>query len=107
LRFRVLERGEAREAASELDAEQRRYLAAVADRLSSDLDGEAVQDLLYAVALEQGLKPKRAFAAVYTVLLGEKSGPKAGPFVAGLPIDLVRERFYGVMEDTETVGEGR
>ncbi len=107
LRLRVLEEAEAREAASELDDEQRRYLAAVAGKLSLDLDGEKVQDLLYSTAVERGLKPKRAFAAVYTILLGKKSGPRAGPFVAGLPIDVVRERFSSVMEDTETVREGR
>jgi lysyl-tRNA synthetase class 1 len=107
LRLRVLEEGEAREAASELDDEQRRYLAAVAGKLSPDLAGETVQDLLYSTAVERGLKPKRAFAAVYTILLGKKSGPKAGPFVAGLPMDVVRERFSSVMEDTETVREGR
>jgi lysyl-tRNA synthetase, class I len=93
LRLRVLEEGEAKEAAKDLDAEQRGYLSAVADELSPELDGDVVQDLLYSTAVEQGLKPKKAFAAVYTVLLGKKSGPKAGPFVAGLPIDLVRERF--------------
>jgi lysyl-tRNA synthetase class 1 len=107
LRLRVLEEGEAKEAASELDDEQRQYLAAVAAKLSSELDGESVQDLLYSTAVEQGLKPKRAFAAVYMVLLGKKSGPKAGHFVAGLPIDMVRERFFSVIEDTETVREGR
>jgi lysyl-tRNA synthetase class 1 len=93
LRLRVLEEGEAKEAAKDLDAEQRGYLSAVADELSPELDGDVVQDLLYSTAVEQGLKPKKAFAAVYTVLLGKKSGPKAGPFVAGLPVDLVRERF--------------
>jgi lysyl-tRNA synthetase class 1 len=107
LRLRILKEGEAKEAASELDDEQRRYLAAVAGKLSPELDGEAIQDLLYSTAIEQGLKAKRAFAAVYIVLLGKKSGPKAGPFVAGLPINMVRERFFGVMGDTETVREGR
>jgi lysyl-tRNA synthetase class 1 len=61
--------------------------------LSPELDGEAVQDLLYSTALERGLKPKKAFSAVYRVLLGKTSGPKAGPFVAGLPMEMVRERF--------------
>ena len=93
MRLRVLSREEARAAAEDLDPEQRAYLAAVADRLSPELDGEAVQDLLYSTAVERGLKPKRAFAAVYTVLLGKNSGPRAGPFVAGLPIEMVRERF--------------
>jgi lysyl-tRNA synthetase class 1 len=93
MRVRVLSREEASAAARDLDAEQRGYLAAVAEALRPELDGEAVQDLLYSTALERGLKPKRAFAALYTVLLGKKSGPKAGPFVAGLPIEVVRERL--------------
>ena len=93
LQLRVIDEGEARGRASELDAEQRGYLGAVADALSPEMDGDAVQNLLYTTAVERGLKPKRAFAAVYTVLLGKKSGPKAGPFVAGLPVEMVRERF--------------
>ena len=93
LQLRVIDEGEARGRASELDAEQRRYLGAVAEALGPEMDGDAVQDLLYSTAVERGLKPKRAFAAVYTVLLGKKSGPKAGPFVAGLPVEMVRERF--------------
>ncbi len=93
MRLRVLSQKEAKEAASELDEDQRGYLAAVAGKLNPELDSDAVQDLLYSTAVERGLEPKRAFAAIYTVLLGKKSGPKAGPFVAGLPVDMVRERF--------------
>lgn len=83
-----------------LDEEQLRYLATVAERLEVGMDGEAVQNLLYSTAVELGLKPKAAFGAVYTVLLGKKSGPKAGPFVAGLDADFVRERFRLVSGDT-------
>jgi len=86
--------------ATDLDAEQRRYLVAVAERLEDGLDGEAVQDLLYSTAVELGLKPKAAFGAVYTALLGRKSGPKAGPFVAGLDAGFVRGRFVDVSGDT-------
>jgi lysyl-tRNA synthetase class 1 len=57
------------------------------------MDGEAIQEVLYSIAIERGLKPKRAFAAVYRVLLGKNSGPKAGPFIAGLTLDQVSERF--------------
>jgi lysyl-tRNA synthetase class 1 len=102
-RLGVLE--ELPEEAGELDEDQRRYLATVARRLPEEPEGEAVQDLLYSTARELGVKPKKAFAAIYTVLLGKKSGPKAGPFVAGLPGGFVRERFSGVMRDTEDAGE--
>jgi lysyl-tRNA synthetase class 1 len=93
LRLRILSPEEAEEAAAGLDDEQREYLRELSERLRPDLDGEEVQDLLYRTAVEKGLKPKRAFAALYTVLLGKKSGPKAGPFIAGLPEEVVRERL--------------
>jgi lysyl-tRNA synthetase, class I len=93
MRLRLLSVEEAREAATGLDEDQREYLAAVAEKLSPEMSGDEVQDLLYSTAVELGLKPKKAFAAVYTVLLGKKSGPKAGPFVAGLPFEMVRERL--------------
>jgi len=93
MRLGLLGSEESREAAAGLDDEQREYLREVSERLAPEMDGEAVQDVLYSTAIERGLKPKRAFAAVYRVLLGKSSGPKAGPFIAGLDPDLVTERF--------------
>jgi lysyl-tRNA synthetase class 1 len=93
MRLGLLDPDESREVAAGLDDEQREYLREVSGRLRPEMDGEAVQDVLYSTAIERGLKPKRAFAAVYKVLLGKTSGPKAGPFIAGLPLDQVRQRF--------------
>jgi lysyl-tRNA synthetase class 1 len=86
--------------AANLDAEQRRYLSVVAERLEDGMEGDAVQDLLYSTAVELRLKPKAAFGAVYTALLGRKSGPKAGQFVAGLDAGFVQRRFLDVSGDT-------
>jgi lysyl-tRNA synthetase class 1 len=93
MRLGLLGLEESREAAAGLDDEQRAYLREVSERLEPEMDGEAVQDVLYSTAIGRGLKPKRAFAAVYRVLLGKGSGPKAGPFIAGLTLDQVNERF--------------
>jgi lysyl-tRNA synthetase class 1 len=93
MRLGLLGLEESREAAAGLDDEQRAYLREVSERLEPEMDGEAVQDVLYSTAIGRGLKPKRAFAAVYRVLLGKGSGPKAGPFIAGLTPDQVNERF--------------
>jgi lysyl-tRNA synthetase class 1 len=93
MRLGLLDAEESREAAANLDDEQRAYLREVSEKLAPGMDGEAVQDLLYSTAIGHGLKPKRAFAAVYRVLLGKASGPKAGPFIAGLPDERVRERL--------------
>jgi lysyl-tRNA synthetase class 1 len=93
MRLGLTDPSEAMAIAARLDDEQREYLREVSKRLGAEMDGEAVQDVLYSTAIERGLKPKRAFAAVYRVLLGKASGPKAGPFIAGLALDQVRERF--------------
>jgi lysyl-tRNA synthetase class 1 len=93
MRLGLLDVEAAREAAEELDEEQRAYLREVSEKLRSEMDGEAVQDVLYSTAIGRGLKPKRAFAAVYRVLLGKTSGPKAGPFIAGLTPGQVTQRF--------------
>jgi lysyl-tRNA synthetase, class I len=93
MRLGLLDPATSQEAAARLDDEQRAYLREVSARLGAEMDGDAVQDVLYTTAIERGLKPKRAFAAVYRVLLGKSSGPKAGPFIAGLTLDQVNERF--------------
>jgi lysyl-tRNA synthetase class 1 len=93
MRVGLLDSEESREVAAGLDEEQREYLADISARLGPEMDGDEVQKLLYSTAVGRGLKPKRAFAAVYKVLLGKTSGPKAGPFVASLPPEEVRRRF--------------
>ncbi len=93
MRIGLLDPEGSREVAAGLDEEQREYLADISARLGPEMEGDRVQDLLYSTAVGRGLKPKRAFAAVYKVLLGKTSGPKAGPFVASLPPEEVRRRF--------------
>jgi lysyl-tRNA synthetase class 1 len=93
MRLGLLDVEASREAAGELDDEQRAYLREVSEQLGPEMDGDDVQDVLYSTAIGRGLKPKRAFAAVYKVLLGKTSGPKAGPFIAGLTPGQVTQRF--------------
>ena len=95
LRIGLLSPEESRDAAAGLEEEQRAYLKDLSSKLAPEMDGDETQNLLYSTAVERGLKPKRAFAAVYKVLLGKTSGPKAGPFIAGLPPGEVRTRFRG------------
>lgn len=86
--------------AVEIDEEGRRYLRLISEKLSDGMGGEEAQNLLYSTAVDLGVKPKKAFAAIYTALLGRKSGPKAGPFVAGLDAGFVQKRFADVSGDT-------
>ena len=107
LKLGILDLSEAAEMAKGLDEHQLRYLEEVATKLREDMDEAALQSLLYSSAVELGLRPKKAFAAVYAVLLGRKSGPKAGPFIANIGVDMARERFSSVIRNTTASGSKR
>jgi lysyl-tRNA synthetase class 1 len=59
---------------------------ATAITTSGDLSAEAMHLAVYAAADATKLKPSQAFQAIYRVLLGQDSGPKAGWFLASLVI---------------------
>jgi lysyl-tRNA synthetase class 1 len=82
-------------AASQLDVEQRRALAGLADSLppADAWDGESLQAAIFEAARTAGLPPGRIFAALYLSFLGQASGPRAGWLLASLPPDFVVERL--------------
>ncbi len=111
-RVKLLELPEAAEAAKGLSKEQLDYLDKASYYLFSlskpgdELDGEAIQSILYNTAAEFDLKPGKAFAAVYTVLIGKKSGPKAGPFIFSQIVSQIgrwriQERFTRRIRDAK------
>jgi lysyl-tRNA synthetase class 1 len=77
----------------ELSEEQRRFLAQVANVIekAGELDGEAMHQILYDA--KGDLKPGQAFQAIYRVILGKDSGPKAGWFLASLDKDWLVRRL--------------
>lgn len=84
-------------AAHELAPDQKQLLATLAERLPGMDDGDKIQDLIRELATaEGGPGGARAFAAVYTALLGRERGPRAGHFIAILGADKVAERFRQV-----------
>ncbi len=83
-------------AATELDAAQRTYLAALATAVGEDapeVAGESWQNAIFAVASEAGLPPGRAFDAIYRAFLGRPNGPRAGWLLASLAPDFVVDRL--------------
>ncbi len=82
-------------AVAELDDEQRAYLAALAAGAvtARPANGEAWQNLIFAVATERGLAAGRAFAALYAAFLGRSNGPRAGWLLASLEEPFVLARL--------------
>ncbi len=79
--------------AKSLTKEQKQSLAILTDKLEHGMTGQEIHDYMYTVAQETGLDAKKVFEAVYISLLGLKSGPRAGHFLASLDRDFVVKRF--------------
>lgn len=78
----------------ELSDVQKEFLAKVADAIEThDYTPEELQDAMYVVINELGMKPQKAFQAIYKVVIGKKQGPRAASFVLSLDKDLVVKRF--------------
>jgi lysyl-tRNA synthetase class 1 len=82
--------------AIELSQEQTYFLNILADSLEAEgknLDGLAMHDAIYAAKDKAELKPMQAFQALYRVILGKESGPKAGWFLSSLERDFLIPRL--------------
>jgi lysyl-tRNA synthetase class 1 len=82
-------------AAAQLDADQRRALAGLAETLPGvdGWEGESLQAAIFEAARSAGIPAGRMFAALYLAFLGQPSGPRAGWLLASLPADFVVERL--------------
>jgi lysyl-tRNA synthetase class 1 len=92
--------------AAALDAQDRAFLAAFSERakeLAADrggpagpavaAGGDAWQAAIFETATEGGLKPGRAFRALYLAFLGRPNGPRAGWLLAKLDAEFVLQRL--------------
>ncbi|NQT82430.1 lysine--tRNA ligase [bacterium] len=81
------------EEAKNLSDGQKRALAALSERLSENMSGEEIHQLLYAIKEEFGLEPKEMFEGIYLALLGKPKGPRAGWFLSALETEFLKKRF--------------
>lgn len=78
-----------------LSADQRDFLKKLAAILSlrPGLDGHGMHEAIYEAKEATGVTPKHAFEAIYQVILGKSSGPKAGWFLASLDLEWLIKRL--------------
>jgi lysyl-tRNA synthetase, class I len=85
--------------ASGLDTLERHFLGALVERaieLTGGVlahDGDAWQAAIFETATEGGLKPGKAFRALYLAFLGRPNGPRAGWLLAKLEPEFVVARL--------------
>jgi lysyl-tRNA synthetase class 1 len=78
---------------SSLKTKQKEYLDAIIYLLDRYTDPEELQLALYDKAKEMGLPSKDAFAAIYTIFLGKRYGPKAAWFLLQYPKEKIVRRL--------------
>ena len=91
------------DSAASLDAEQRRFLAQLANfgPREAPVGGEGWQSLIFSVAKMDDLPARRAFEAIYRAFLGRPNGPRAGWLLAGLDPEFVAARAWAASGWTE------
>lgn len=75
---------------------ERQFLLALAKKVESapaDADGEWFHKAIYELKDTTKLAPKQLFSALYKVLIGKESGPRAGWFLSILPRDWLIKRL--------------
>ena len=78
----------------EINEKQELFLGKVADMLEkSNYNSQELHDEMYLILKELGLKPQKAFQAIYKVIIGKKQGPRAASFVLSLDKNFVIKRF--------------
>lgn len=83
------------DAADFSDTEQQLF-AMLAEKVAAaptDADGEYFHLALYECKDELGMQPKEVFVALYRLLIGKTSGPRAGWFLSILPRDWLVDRL--------------
>lgn len=78
----------------DLSDPQKEFLLKVADALEmGDYSPEELHEEMYTILNDVGLKPQKAFQAIYKLIIGKKQGPRAASFVQSLDKDFVIKRF--------------
>lgn len=94
IKFEVKE--DVAEITAEFSEDEKRFLRTYAEKLSEDMSPERIHQLVYEVAKETGIKPAKAFQAIYRAILDMSHGPRAGYFIKSLGVSWVRNRFRRV-----------
>ena len=79
----------------EITDEQKEFLSQLADVLENETFNNDVEfhDRMYEILESLGMKPQKAFQAIYKTIIGKKQGPRAASFVLSLDKDFVIKRF--------------
>src|SRR5207245_170809 len=82
--------------AGEFTEQERQFFTKLGGKVAdapADADGAWFHNAIYELKDETGLQPKELFSALYRLLIGKTSGPRAGYFLSILPRDWLVARL--------------
>ncbi len=74
------------------------FLKEFAKSLEENMNAEDIHNKVYEVANSLGIKPAKAFQAIYKAILGKTYGPRAGYFIKTLGVDWFKERVRKILK---------
>lgn len=84
----------------EFNEQERAFFTKLAGNISNapaDADGQWFHNAVYELKDDSGLEPRAMFQALYRLLIGKTSGPRAGWFLSMLPRDWLVKRLNEVV----------
>ena len=94
LKFEIAERVDV----SLFSEEELEFLKMFANGLSEGMSAEDIHNKVYEVANTLGLKPAKAFQAIYKAILGKTYGPRAGYFIKTLGVNWFKGRVKEILD---------
>jgi lysyl-tRNA synthetase class 1 len=79
---------------------ERKALSELSIRLQDNLDADAIQNVIFNVAKDNGLKVGAFFKVLYSVLMGAPQGPRLGPYVLAMGKQNVINALERVLNKT-------
>ena len=77
-----------------------KFLRKFAVELSEDMSAEDIHNKVYEVANEIGMKPAKAFQAIYKAILAKTYGPRAGYFIRTLGVGWFKKRVAEILKNS-------
>ncbi len=77
-----------------IDIEQKGFLKILVQKLDeTKWEAENIHNAIYEATQETKISPKKAFQAIYQIILSKNRGPRAGFFLSNLDSDFVKNRI--------------
>ena len=85
----------------ELSPQERAAVQQLAGVLRTADNADELQSAVFEIARNNGIKPKKFFRTLYSILLGTQSGPRLGPYLLDMGRENAIKTLKGSLQEPE------